>query len=392
VGGIQGRQQWFIVVNLLFNASMLVLLCAWLVSLFISNTAALQSYAGGAALSLLHGLYEMRHRRIVYDLHGPASGLPMALGQSQGGLKGKLHRLMSFLFLVLLWPGRFLLVAVTLVYKIRNKSGVAPEGHIAVLFPKYLLHVPVLLVLSAITYNEVSSDGYTLLATSFTVATTLCAILYMVVIGIASFREYVSANLTHPVVNAALIAVQLCLIVIFVVADLLPFTQSARHSFAEGATQVFSFSKLGDAVEQTILGFFIGEGTISIASFSLVILIVIGLFYLTVIKALSSGLIFGRTDSGKLAVANYFRSAGHFQRANDLIKSVDGKNPIKQSLILQIQVAQGQEAGSFATAARLLKLIDAEDNGENQAALVAARSAALCWGRPENRERASRWR
>jgi hypothetical protein len=372
MGGTQTQQLRFLAINLLFGGLSALLLCAWLVLLIVSNTFALRIYVAGGALSLLHGFYETRHRGIIYGLQGVASGLPIALGLSQGGLTGKLNRLMSFVFLVVLWPGRFLLLALSLIHKTRNKNGLSFESSAAVLFPKYLLHVPVLLAVSIVTYNEISSDGYTPIAAFFTFATTLCTILYMAVIGIASFREFVSKNLIHPVVNAALITAQLCFIVIFVVADLLPLAQSGRHAFTEGAAQVFSFSKLGDAVEHTIVGFFIGEGSLSAASFSLLILVVIGLFYLTVIRALLSGLIIGRTDSGKLALGNYFRSRGHFQRANDIIKSVDGKNVLKQTLILQIQLAQGQDAGSFATAARMLKLIDAEDSGENKAALVAS--------------------
>ena len=359
--------------NQLFIVTLALIFCATLIALPFSNTAALRIYLFGCVISALVSIFEVRNRRIMYQMQGAAATESLTWSRSQGGLLGKLVRAMSAVLLVLLWPSRVTIVIVHAAYALKRVNNTTFITHFALLIPKFLLHIPDLLVLSWMTYRGIHANGYTVESIIFVAITTLCAALYMLLVGAASFRAYVSHNLIHPAVNAVLIAIQLGLTILFVVANLLPLARPGAHGLSAAVVQLFNLSELAKNLKQTALALFAGAPAPGEnLAYGVLVLVIIAGFYATVIKAILTGVVFGRSEAGRLAAGAYFRTRGDFRKASNLIKGVDNKSPAKHSLLLQVQLARGEAEGSFATASRLLRLVNAEDSPENQSALIAA--------------------
>jgi len=374
------REQRFVVIDRLLTLLSFVILVAFLVALPFSNSIALRIYLAGIVATLANGLHWFAYRRIAYNMHGIAATLPLALGLSQGGFRGRLGNRLGQLVAALLWPSQFVTIAAMIVRGRKGRSAAETLSNIAIIIPQFLLFLPFLLILSVLTYVEISRRGATGLSIFFAAATTVATVSYMLAIGVVSFREYVSRNLVNPAVNAGLIAIQLCAAIVLIVTDLLKLAGSPNQALGDGVAQVFSFSKLGEAAEQALTGVLRQEGPASATFSSLLIIILVGLFFIIVIKTLFSGVIFGRTDSGRFHIANYWRVMGRFQRANDMLRPIDSKSPAKQSAVLQIQIAQGQLASALATASKLLRTIESEDSKQNRAAIVVISAAGALLG------------
>ncbi len=363
-------------VNIIIVVSLLLLFIfiIFCISLFFSYNNAFWIYISGSVVSTLYWFYEIRNIRSYREIIGKEGAIINVRNKIEPSVEGLLQSFLKNVSRIFLWPDGIIGYFIAIYYYFRDISFDTFVGHYSYLSPRFFYVLPTILFLSLILFSFFEHNPVSTINLMIVIILYLIVLLYLVTIGVVKLQEVVSRNIIHPMINAALISLQLWIISVLMISIAAPIVDKTVVNLGFGLTQMLDVSAAWETIQNGMVSFF---GSDSLPNrdtvyASMIISILVVAVYLSAFKAILSGAIYGRTEDGHIEIAEYFLSINKLRAAEKQIKKVTSTNPKRQFISAKISIAKRHFKRAEEAVGRFLHYKKCEDT-------ISTRWALLCF-------------